>query len=144
MKHALRRLMVIVVAAGLAAAIAGCRDSGHDVPHLESMAEFNEKVVDADRPVLVDFYMDGCPPCRRLAPVIADLHADYAGRADVYKIYNRTARGIFQHFEVRSVPTIVLFNAGEPVDDWTGVPGGDADRADTILRKALDDALAGG
>ncbi|MFW6132750.1 MAG: thioredoxin family protein [Planctomycetota bacterium] len=122
----------------LAAAIGGCGNgaSGH-VPHVDDMPTFEEKVLQSDRPVLVDFYKDNCPPCRRLAPHIARIHEDYEGRARVYKVHNRTARDAIRHFEVTAFPTVMLFHEGRAVKRWVGL------RDEATYRDALDAALAG-
>lgn len=134
--------IAVVAAVLLPLGLAGCRDGNGDaegaaqkVPHLNSAEEFDQKVRQADGPVLVDFYMDNCGPCERLAPRIAKLHEEYQGKAAVYKVHNRKGREIVSQFGIRGFPTVILFHGGQQVDRWGG-----AHPASTY-RNALDALL---
>ena len=108
------------------------------VPHLANTAEFDEKVLKAVKPVLVDFYSDRCPPCRKLAPTISKLHTDYQGRADVFKVDVDRVAELAGRYEIRNIPTVILFYNGTIFDrcTWVGV------RDESIYRKAIDEALS--
>ena len=83
-------------------------------------AEFEEKVLKSDIPVLVDFYADWCGPCKMMAPVVEELSKTYAGRCQMYKInvYNdQEAAGTYR---VMSIPTFILFVKGEAKEVITG------------------------
>lgn len=107
-----------------------------NVPHVETTAEFDEKVLKSPRPVLVDFYSDRCPPCRKLAPTISKLNVEYEGKADVFKVNVDNARELAQEYEIRSIPTVVLFDKGEIVEKWIGL------KDESTYRKAIDEALS--
>jgi thioredoxin 1 len=83
-------------------------------------ANFEEKVLKADRPVLVDFTATWCGPCKAMAPAIEDLAREYQGEAEVYLLDidenpdTRHSQGIM------GVPTFMIFNRGEMVERFTG------------------------
>jgi thiol-disulfide isomerase/thioredoxin len=60
--------------------------AGYDAVQIENAADFDNQVLGAEQPVLVDFYSNSCPPCRRLAPTIETLAEEYEGRALVCKV----------------------------------------------------------
>ena len=72
-------------------------------------ADFDTKVLGADKAVLVDFFATWCGPCKRLAPVIDELSSELAGKVDVYKLDIDQSPDIAARFKVSSVPTIMLF-----------------------------------
>lgn len=102
---------------------------------VDSTDEFEQEVMQADVPVLVDFYADWCPPCRRLGPVLEDLADDYGGRMKLVKIDVDKARGLAMRYQVRGIPTVILFKDGELIDDWTG------QMPEMVYRAAIDEAL---
>ena len=83
--------------------------------------DFESKVIEARHPVLVDFYADWCPPCRVVGPVIDQLAEAYANRIGVYKVDVDTSPELASRFGVRSIPTLVVFKDGEPVESVVGV-----------------------
>lgn len=93
------------------------------VPTLDP-ARFDEDVLAADRPVLVDFYADWCPPCRAMAPVLDELAVSLGDQARIVKVDVDKAPELAQRYNVRSIPTMILFHGGEAVDTQVGaVPG---------------------
>lgn len=83
-------------------------------------ADFQEKVLDASEPVLVDFFATWCGPCKMMAPVIDELSAEKAGEAAVYKIDIDENPEIAQRYGVMSIPTFVVFKNGEPAKKTLG------------------------
>lgn len=84
-------------------------------------ANFDQEVLHADMPVLVDFYATWCGPCKQLAPTIDDLADTSAGKYKVVKLdvdENNVTAGKYQ---VMSIPTLIFFKGGEVVDKVVGV-----------------------
>jgi thioredoxin 1 len=83
-------------------------------------AEFQSKVLDSPIPVLVDFWAEWCGPCRMIAPAIEELAREYAGRAAVYKLDVDSNQDIAMKYQVMSIPTLIIFKNGQPVDQIVG------------------------
>ena len=76
-------------------------------------SDFDEKVLKSDVPVLVDFFATWCGPCRMMAPAIAELAEEYAGKVKIGKLDVDENSDIAVRYGVMSVPTIILFKDGE-------------------------------
>lgn len=74
---------------------------------------FKEKVIEADKPVLVDFFATWCGPCKRVAPVIDEIAKEVEGSAYVYKVDIDQSPDVAAAFMVSSVPTIIVFKDGK-------------------------------
>ena len=76
-------------------------------------ADFQSKVLGADKPVLVDFFATWCGPCKMMAPIIDEIAAEKAGSAYVYKLDVDEAQEIAMQYGVMSIPTLILFENGQ-------------------------------
>ena len=81
---------------------------------------WKKEVMEADGPVLVDFWAEWCPPCRMIAPSIDALATAYSGRARVGKLNVDENAAVAQTFGVRSIPTLLVFKGGKVVDQQIG------------------------
>jgi thioredoxin 1 len=81
---------------------------------------FMAEVIESEVPVLVDFYADWCGPCKMLAPVVAQLAEEYAGKAKIAKANVDEQMELASKFRVVSIPTILLFDKGQVVKQFVG------------------------
>ena len=86
-----------------------------------STAQFQAQVLDSPVPVLVDFYADWCAPCRALAPTLDALAAELDGQVRIVKVNVDDEPTLARQYEIRSIPTLVLFVAGEPATRISGL-----------------------
>lgn len=73
---------------------------------------FNQLIRQSDVPVLVDFYADWCGPCQTLSPVVQDVAKSLSGKVKVIKINVDKNRALAAQFNIRSIPTLILFKKG--------------------------------
>ncbi|HCZ1562705.1 TPA: thioredoxin [Staphylococcus aureus] len=81
-------------------------------------ADFDSKVESGVQ--LVDFWATWCGPCKMIAPVLEELAADYEGKADILKLDVDENSSTAAKYEVMSIPTLIVFKDGQPVDKVVG------------------------
>ena len=95
-------------------------------------AAFDQDVLSSTEPVLVDFWAERCGPCRMIAPTIDQVAAVYAGKAKVGKLDVDSNIRTAVRYQVRGIPTLLVFKGGKVVDQKVGAVG----KAD--VKKMLD------
>lgn len=85
-----------------------------------SASTFDEEVNSASTPILVDFWAEWCGPCKLIAPILDEIASEQEGRLTVAKLNVDEAPDVARRFGVMSIPTMILFNGGEPAKRMVG------------------------
>jgi len=96
---------------------------------------FEQEVLGSDKPVLVDFWAEWCAPCRMIAPAVEAVAGEYAGRAKVGKLNVDENQSVTSRYNIRSIPTLLVFKNGEIKEQIVGTTSKDN------LAKLLDKNL---
>jgi len=83
--------------------------------------DFETDVLKSDLPVVVDFWATWCMPCQVMSGLMSELAKEYAEKVKVVKMDVDQCRGTAQTFGIRSIPTVIFFKNGKPVDQVTGL-----------------------
>lgn len=98
---------------------------------------WDQDVLNSEIPVMVDFWAEWCGPCKMIAPSVHDLAVEYTGKLNVAKLDVDNNPAIAMKYGVRSIPALIFFKEGKPIDQVIGaLPKG-------ALKKKIDAVLAG-
>lgn len=101
-------------------------------------AKFDEMVLKATTPVLVDFWAPWCGPCKMVAPIVDELANEYEGKVSFMKLNVDDNPNTARQYGVMSIPTLMIFKNGQPISNIVGF------RPKPELKKNLDAALTAG
>ncbi len=99
-------------------------------------ATFDRMVLKAGKPVLIDFWATWCKPCQMVAPVLDELSSEYDGKVEFLKMDVDKNPQTPAKYSVRSLPTIMVFKAGQPVSHMIGF------KSKANVKRTLEEALA--
>ena len=83
-------------------------------------SNFQELVLNAGKPALVDFWAEWCGPCRAIAPFVEDLAKEYEGQVIVAKVNVDESNEVPMQYAIRNIPTLLFFKDGQLVDKMVG------------------------
>ncbi|TRZ92951.1 MAG: thioredoxin [Dehalococcoidia bacterium] len=99
-------------------------------------SSFDKIVLESSKPVLVDFWAPWCGPCRMVSPIVEELAKDYNGKVEFAKVNVDEAPFVASKYSIMSIPTIMIFKDGKPVEHVIGFKPKDQ------FKKLLDVVLA--
>ncbi|MGN0521001.1 MAG: thioredoxin family protein [Eubacterium sp.] len=89
-------------------------------------SNFSAFVEASELPVLVDFYNDGCIPCRRIAPLISKAEAEYDGRLKIARVNIGMNTDLIEKYSVEAAPTLIIFKDGNEISRHRGAADAEA------------------
>lgn len=111
------------------------RDSSEKVLPVDDY-NFEQEVLDADLPVIVDFWAPWCVPCQVMSGLLSELAKEHAGQVKIVKLNIDQNRDVSRKFGIRGVPTVIFFRHGKKMDQIGGVV------PKTVLKSRIEGMLA--
>jgi thioredoxin 1 len=100
-------------------------------------SNFDSEVIKSEKPTLVDFWAVWCGPCRAIAPIVESLAGQYAGQVKVGKLDVDHNQRVASQFNIRSIPTMLLFKGGKVVEQFVGAGPQTKQKLEEAFKKAL-------
>jgi thioredoxin 1 len=93
-------------------------------------------IINSNRPVLVDFFADWCQPCKQMSPILKEVKSELKESVRIIKVNVDKNPAIATRYQIRSIPTVIVFKNGEPI--WKGIGLQPACDLKTVLRKHIN------
>ncbi|HEY3389531.1 MAG TPA: thioredoxin [Prolixibacteraceae bacterium] len=125
-------LMTIIYSCGSGVKGNNNLSNGSEIKSINDMENFNE-YINGSTPVLVDFYADWCAPCKMMAPIMQQVSREMEGQLKVIKVDVDKNEEVARKYQIRSIPTMILFKNGKVL--WQGVGVMQAYQIKAIVKK---------
>ena len=106
------------------------------ITEIDNPQAWETDVINADKPVFVDFWAEWCGPCRMVSPVVEELAGDYDGKVNFVKVNVDKANELASKYNVFSIPTLLLLNKGEIIAQQVGA--GSKETYQNMIDRALE------
>ncbi|MFB6343082.1 thioredoxin [Saccharicrinis sp. FJH2] len=83
-------------------------------------SNFEELILNSDKPALIDFWAEWCGPCRMIGPIVEDMSSEYDGKAVIAKLNVDENPEVCSKYGIRNIPTVLFFKGGEVADKQVG------------------------
>ena len=83
-------------------------------------SNFQEIVLDSDKPVMVDFWAEWCGPCKKISPIVEEIASDYNGKVKVGKVNIDFNQQVAMTYGIRGIPALLVFNSGAVANQIVG------------------------
>lgn len=98
-----------------------------------------KNVINSNRPVLVDFYADWCGPCKQMPPILKQVKEAFREHVRIIKVNVDKNPGIASQYQIRSIPTLMLFKEGEA--KWTGMGVRSVDELKALVKEQINNSI---
>ncbi|WP_340113112.1 thioredoxin [Maribellus mangrovi] len=95
-----------------------------------------KNIINSSRPVLVDFYADWCVPCKQIPPILKEVKEEFREQLRIIKVDVDRNPNIATQYQIRSIPTVILFKDGEA--KWTGMGVRSAAEIKLMVQQQMD------